>query len=247
MAGGFGVTILSAGHRRSSAAPPAASRNSRAHGRSPGSRRIAGAAFPDFHQVQWREKRRHAAHSRGGGHGSARGLPCSLFTLWQDRGTVRDSCSSFAEGCQIFGTSRTLPGDETRALAAKPPSDARQRRGRSISSTAAAPRRFWPSSKDRLIKGLNFFERSGRALLCALQAPQFDILGMRRADFRARLLCPDNSGVPGRRFRAANGRASGAPLSFARAASNPAFANYSNYPIAVWPRKARLCGKFPIF
>ena len=91
MAGGFGVTILSADHRRSSAAPPAASRNSRAHGRSPGSRRIAGAAFPDFHQVQWREKRRHAAHSRGGGHGSARGLPCSLFTLWQDRGTVRAS------------------------------------------------------------------------------------------------------------------------------------------------------------
>ena len=63
----------------------------RRNGRSPGSRRIAGAAFPDFHQVQWREKRRHAAHSRGGGHGSARGLPCSLFTLWQDRGTVRDS------------------------------------------------------------------------------------------------------------------------------------------------------------
>ena len=70
IAGGLRVTIL-AGHRRSLAAPPAASRNSRAHGRSPGSRRIAGAAFPDFHQVQWRKKRRHAAHSRGGGHGSA--------------------------------------------------------------------------------------------------------------------------------------------------------------------------------
>jgi hypothetical protein len=38
---------LPTGHRRSLAAPPAASRNSSAHGRSPGSRRIADAAFPD--------------------------------------------------------------------------------------------------------------------------------------------------------------------------------------------------------
>ena len=48
--------VIRAIHRRSLAAPPAALRNSRAHGRSPGSRRIAGAAFPDLHRVQWRQK-----------------------------------------------------------------------------------------------------------------------------------------------------------------------------------------------
>ena len=96
--------ILSGGHGRSLAAPPAASRNFSAHGRSPGLRRIAGAAFPDLNKVQWREKRRHAAHSRGGGHGSAKSLPCSLFTLRQDRGTVRDVCSSFGRGCQMTDT-----------------------------------------------------------------------------------------------------------------------------------------------
>jgi hypothetical protein len=47
------------------------------------------------------EKRRHAAHSRGGGLGSAKSLPCSLFTLGRNRGTVRRSCSSFGRGCQI--------------------------------------------------------------------------------------------------------------------------------------------------
>jgi len=48
------IMTLSVGHHRSLAAPPAASRNSSAHGRSPGSRRIADAAFPDLDQVQWR-------------------------------------------------------------------------------------------------------------------------------------------------------------------------------------------------
>jgi hypothetical protein len=47
------------------------------------------------------EKRRHAAHSRGGGHGSTKGLPCSLFTLGRNRGTVRRSCSSLETGCQM--------------------------------------------------------------------------------------------------------------------------------------------------
>jgi len=62
--------------------------------------------LPGRKQAQWREKRRHAAHSRGGGHGSAKGLPCSLFTLGQDRGTVRDLCPSFAKGCQTGALQR---------------------------------------------------------------------------------------------------------------------------------------------
>jgi hypothetical protein len=45
--------------------------------------------------------RRHAAHSRGGGHGSTKSLPCSLFTLGRNRGTVHGSCSSFGRGCQM--------------------------------------------------------------------------------------------------------------------------------------------------
>jgi hypothetical protein len=49
------------------------------HGRSPGSQRIADAAFPGERPVA--KMRRHAAHSRGGGRGSARSLPRSLFTL----------------------------------------------------------------------------------------------------------------------------------------------------------------------
>ena len=76
-------------------------------------------------QVQWRKKRRHAAHSRGGGHGSARGLPCSLFTLWQERGTVRGLCPSFGRGCQMtlrpernpFFEARIEFGDECRIMA----------------------------------------------------------------------------------------------------------------------------------
>jgi hypothetical protein len=91
----------SLGHQRSLAAPPAALRNPSAHGRSPGSQRIADAAFPDLQKVQWREMRRHAAHSRGGGHGSTKSLPCSLFTLGRNRGTVHGSCSSFGKGCQM--------------------------------------------------------------------------------------------------------------------------------------------------
>jgi hypothetical protein len=39
--------------------------------------------------------------------------------------------------------------------------------------------------EDRLIKGLNFFKRSEQALLRALQRPQFNIRGMRRADLTA--------------------------------------------------------------
>ena len=39
--------------------------------------------------------------------------------------------------------------------------------------------------EDRLIKGLNFFKRSEQALLRALQAPQFNIRGVRRADLIA--------------------------------------------------------------
>jgi len=41
------IGSLSGGHERSLVAPPAALRNSSAHGRSPGSRRIADAAFPN--------------------------------------------------------------------------------------------------------------------------------------------------------------------------------------------------------
>ena len=39
--------------------------------------------------------------------------------------------------------------------------------------------------EDRLIKGLNFFKSSEQALLRALQAPQFNIRGVRRADLPA--------------------------------------------------------------
>jgi len=39
--------------------------------------------------------------------------------------------------------------------------------------------------QDRPIKGLNFFKRSEQALLRALQAPQFNIRGLRRADLAA--------------------------------------------------------------
>jgi hypothetical protein len=39
--------------------------------------------------------------------------------------------------------------------------------------------------QDRVIKGLNFFKRSEQALLRALQRPQFNIRGMRRADLTA--------------------------------------------------------------
>ena len=42
------IGSLSGGHQRSLAAPPAALRNPSAHGRSPGSQRIADAAFPDL-------------------------------------------------------------------------------------------------------------------------------------------------------------------------------------------------------
>ena len=39
--------------------------------------------------------------------------------------------------------------------------------------------------EDRLIKGLNFFKRSEQMLLRALQRPEFNIRGMRRADLAA--------------------------------------------------------------
>ena len=92
---------LSGSHERSKAAPPAAVQDlSRtagllAHGVSP------TPPSQTYEKVQWREKRRHAAHSRGGGHGSTKSLPCSLFTLGRNRGTVRWSCSSFGRGCQM--------------------------------------------------------------------------------------------------------------------------------------------------
>ena len=103
---------LSTGHLRSLAAPPAASRNFR---RTAGL--LARGVSPAPPSRTWMkssgdEKRRHAAHSRGGGHGSAKSLPCSLFTLWQDRGTVRDLCSASAgvvkgiaalEECRLTG------------------------------------------------------------------------------------------------------------------------------------------------
>ena len=115
--------------------------------------------------------------------------------------------SSFAEGCQISGTSRTLPGDETRVW----PQSRHPMLGKGAGDRSRRRRlRRGGSGRHRKIassRGLNLFKRSERGLLCALQAPQFDILGMRRADFRARLLSPDNSGAPGRRFRAANRRA----------------------------------------
>ncbi len=47
--------------------------------------------------------------------------------------------------------------------------------------------------EDRLIKGLNFFKRSEQALLRALQAPQFNIRGMRRVDLIA--FVPNSSPV----------------------------------------------------
>ena len=52
------------------------------------------------------KKRRHAAHSRGGGHGSAsERLPCSLFTLGRDRGTVLGFMSQLREGLSNGGQS----------------------------------------------------------------------------------------------------------------------------------------------
>jgi hypothetical protein len=207
MAGGFGVTILSTDHRRSSAAPPAASRNSQAHGRSPGSRRIAGAAFPNFHQVQWREASARRSQSRGRPRIGARLTRVPFSPSGKIEGPCATLHSSFAEGCQISGTSRTLPGDETRVW----PQSRHPMLGKSAGDRSRRRRlRRGGSGRHRKIassRGLNLFKRSERGLLCALQAPQFDILGMRRADFRARLLSPDNSGAPRRRFRAANRRA----------------------------------------
>ncbi len=85
-------------HARSPAAPPAAVSGGPAHGRSPGSLRLAGAAFPgSLDPVA--NARRHAAYSRGGGRGSAEGLPHSLFTL-ESEGPCRDCCFRFKGGCQ---------------------------------------------------------------------------------------------------------------------------------------------------
>jgi hypothetical protein len=141
----------SLGHQRSLAAPPAALRNPSAHGRSPGSQRIADAAFPDLQKAQWREKRRHAAYSRGGGHGSTKSLPCSLFTLGRNRGTVRWSSSSLETGCQMEGRppsgpakKENLAADASELASARDPNieerPARTSAGRSSSGLGSEPR-----------------------------------------------------------------------------------------------------------
>jgi hypothetical protein len=56
-----------------------------------------------------------------------------------------------------------------------------QRRGSRPRSARAEDRR----DEDRPVKGLNFFKRSEQALLRALERPQFDIRGLRRADLTA--------------------------------------------------------------
>ncbi len=98
------------------------------------------------------KRRRHAAHSRGGGHGSAKRLPCSLFTLGQDRGTVHNLCSSFAGACQMRGRSRSTFGrldprtllTRTNAAATLPPPTtmaARAQANRIMATSRFAPSR----------------------------------------------------------------------------------------------------------
>ena len=88
---------------RSSSAPwPPLRRpcGSSAHGRSPGSRRFADAAFPDLAKVQWRKASARRSQSRGR---PRIGEKPTVFPFHPHgkRGTVRGLCSSFARGCQM--------------------------------------------------------------------------------------------------------------------------------------------------
>jgi hypothetical protein len=91
-----------------------------AHGRSPGSRRIADAAFPGFSKSPVARK---ASTRRSQSRGRPRideSLPCSLFTLGRNRGTVPDLCHSFARGCQMDRRDRRAAMSTLRASLTAP-------------------------------------------------------------------------------------------------------------------------------
>ena len=88
------------GHHRSLAAPPAASRNSSAHGRSPGSQRIADAAFPDFISPVARKASARRSQSRGRPRIGERPTVFPFHPLARSRDRA-GLCSSFAGGCQM--------------------------------------------------------------------------------------------------------------------------------------------------
>jgi hypothetical protein len=70
------------------------------HGRSPGSQRIADAAFPDTIKVQWREASARRSQSRGRPR-IGESLPCSLFILGQLEEPCFGLCPNFETGCQM--------------------------------------------------------------------------------------------------------------------------------------------------
>ena len=135
------------------------------------------AEFTGARQVSWlatyRRRRLPGLSIKSSGEKSV-GTPLTVAGAATDRreayrvpfspsGKIEGPCatlhSSFAEGCQIFGILR----DETRALAPRPPSDARQcagdrshqrrpRRGgsgRHRGAETPEPTRKWPSCRDR--------------------------------------------------------------------------------------------------
>ncbi len=107
---------LSGGHERSLAAPPAASRNPSAHGRSPGLRRIADAAFPNFRKSSGEKSVGTPLTVAGAATDQRKGLPCSLFTLGRNRGTVLPVCVPASRGVVKWSANR-FPGLRSRRSA----------------------------------------------------------------------------------------------------------------------------------
>ena len=86
-------------HCSSPAAPPAAPADGPAHGRSPGSRRIAGAAFPGGTPSG---EDASARRSQSRGRPRIGKMPAAFpFDPHSMRGTVRFFCFSFAGDCQM--------------------------------------------------------------------------------------------------------------------------------------------------
>jgi hypothetical protein len=117
-------------------------------------------------------------------------------------------------------------------------------RRRSLSSTAAQPRRFWPASKDRLITGPELVQAQRTRVAVRPATPAVRHPGHAPAESVAFVAKAAAFSQQLGRAGAALLPRMGAPAAARpfpwRAASNPAYLNYSNCHIATWPRKGAI-------
>ncbi len=96
------------GHERSLAAPPAAARNSSAHGRSPGSQRIADTAFPDPQKPSGEKASARRSQSRGRPRIGEEAYRVPFSPSVEIEGPCSGLCPSFEQGCQMEVKARSL-------------------------------------------------------------------------------------------------------------------------------------------